>query len=96
MAPDVPYDFVRSIWTSRLPAHIRTILAGQSEGNLDAALQLADLIAEVAPLPTNTSIARTPDIAELLRKIENLSRKEAALSSQVATLSIARTRQQTQ
>jgi len=51
LAPDVPDDFLRSIWSSRLPPHIQTILAGQAEGNLDAASQLADRIAEIAPLP---------------------------------------------
>ena len=87
LAPDVPDDFVRSIWSSRLPPHIQTILAGQSEGNLDAASQLADRIAEVAPLPTTASIAQAPDSAELLQEIEDLSSQVAALSSQVATLS---------
>jgi hypothetical protein len=39
LAPDVPDDFLRSIWSSRLQPHIQTILAGQAEGNLDAASQ---------------------------------------------------------
>ena len=69
LAPDVPEDFLRSIWASRLPPHIQTILAGQAEGNLDAALQLADRIAEVAPLPTTASIAQAPDAAGLLQTI---------------------------
>jgi len=30
LAPDVPDDFVRNIWSSRLPPNIQTILAGQS------------------------------------------------------------------
>ena len=38
LAPDVIDDFVRSIWSSRLSPHIQTILAGQAEGILDAAL----------------------------------------------------------
>ena len=92
----MPDDFVRSIWTSRLPPHIQTILASQSEGNLDVASQLADRIAEVAPLPTTASIARTTDSPELLQRIEDLSRQVAALSSQVATLSSGRTRHRTQ
>jgi len=96
LAPDVPDDFVRSIWFSRLPLHIQAILAGQSEGNLEAASQLADMIAEVAPRPTTASIARAPDSRELLQKIEDLSRQVAALSSQVATLSSGRTRHRTQ
>jgi hypothetical protein len=37
LAPDVPEDFLRSIWSSRLPTHIQTILAGQAEGNPGAA-----------------------------------------------------------
>jgi len=81
LAPDVPDDFLRSIWSSRLPPHIQTILAGQAEGNLDAASQLADRIAEVAPLPITASVAQTPDSASLLQKIEDLSRQVAALSS---------------
>jgi len=96
LAPDVPDDFVRSIWSSRLPPHIQTILAGQAEGNLDAASQLADRIAEVAPLPTTASITRATDSPELLQRIEDLSRQVAALSSQVATLSSGRTRHRTQ
>jgi hypothetical protein len=38
-------------------ALIHTILAGQTEGNLEAVSQLAVWIAEVAPLPTTASIA---------------------------------------
>jgi hypothetical protein len=81
LAPDVLDDFFRSIWSSRLPPHIQTILAGQAEGNLDAASQLADRIAEVAPLPTTASVAQTSDSTSLLQKIEDLSRQVAALSS---------------
>jgi hypothetical protein len=51
LAPDVPDDFLRSFWSSRLPSHIQATLAGQAEGNLDSASQLADRISEVAPSP---------------------------------------------
>jgi hypothetical protein len=81
LSPDVLRDFLRSIWSSRLPPHIQIILAGQAERNLDAASQLADRIAEVAPLPITSSIAQTPECASLLQKIEYLSRQEAVLSS---------------
>ena len=37
LPPDVPDDFLTSIWSSRLPPRIQTILASQAEGNLDAA-----------------------------------------------------------
>jgi hypothetical protein len=81
LAPDVPDDFLRSIWSSRLPPHIQTILAGQAKDNLEYASQLADRIAEVAPLPITASIAQTPESASLLQKVEELSRQVAALSS---------------
>jgi hypothetical protein len=81
MAPDVPDDFLRSIWSSSLPPHIQTILPGQAEGNLNPASQLADRMAEVVALPTTTSIAQAPDTAGLLQKIEDLSRQVAAPTS---------------
>jgi hypothetical protein len=66
LAPDVPDDFTRSIWSSRLPPHIQSILAVQAEGNLDAASQLADRIAEVAPRPTTAAITQAPYSTSLL------------------------------
>jgi hypothetical protein len=41
---EVPDDFLRSIWSSRLPSHIQDILVGQSEDDLDSASKLADRI----------------------------------------------------
>jgi hypothetical protein len=32
LAPDVPDNFLRTIWASRLPPHVQAILAGQTEG----------------------------------------------------------------
>jgi hypothetical protein len=81
LAPDVPDHFLRNIWSSRLPPHIQNILAGQAKGNLDAASNLAARIAEVALLPITASIVQTPDYASLIRKIEDLARQVAALSS---------------
>jgi hypothetical protein len=81
LAPDVPDDFLWSIWSSRLPTHIQTILSGQTEGNLDAASQLADRIAEVAPLPTTASVAQAPDSANLLQRIDELPRQVTVLTS---------------
>ena len=49
LAPDVPDDFLRTIWASRLPPHVQAILAGQTEGSL------ADGICEVAPQPVTAS-----------------------------------------
>jgi len=77
LAPDVPDDFLRTIWATRLPPHVQAILAGQTEGSLDSASHLADRICEVTPLPTTASISlSTPDnTAGLLERIEELSRQ---------------------
>jgi hypothetical protein len=37
VSPDMPDYLLRSIWSSRLPSHLRAILAGQTEGNLETA-----------------------------------------------------------
>jgi hypothetical protein len=49
LAPDVPEDFLCTIWSSRVPPNIQSTLAGQQECNLDAAARCADRISEVAP-----------------------------------------------
>ena len=79
LAPNVPDDFLRTIWASRLPPHVQAILAGQTEGSLDSASHLADRICEVTPLLTTASVFRsTPDsIAGLLEHIEELTRQVA-------------------
>jgi hypothetical protein len=81
LAPDVPDDFLRTIWASRLPQHVQAILAGHTEGSLDSSSHLADRICEVAPLPTTASVSPpTPDNASaLLERIEELSRQVASL-----------------
>jgi hypothetical protein len=81
LAPDVPEDFLRTIWSSRLPPHVKAILAGQTEGSLDSVSHLADKICEVTPQPTTASISpATPDnTTVLLERIEELSRQVASL-----------------
>jgi hypothetical protein len=73
LAPDVPDEFLRSIWTSRLPSQVQAFLAGQTEGSLDSASQLADKICEVFNQSTTASISHaTPDTsAELLGQIRS-------------------------
>jgi hypothetical protein len=44
LAPDVPTEFLRTVWASRLPSHVQAILAGQTDSNLESVAQLADKI----------------------------------------------------
>ena len=61
--------------------HVQAILAGQIEGSLNSASQLADRICKVTPLPTTARISSlTPDsTAGLLEHMEDLSRQVASL-----------------
>lgn len=83
LAPDVPDDFLRTIWTSRLPPHVQAILAGQTEGSLESASRLADRICEVTPLPTTASISTPPpdNTAGLRERIDELARMVASLQT---------------
>jgi hypothetical protein len=45
LAPGAPDNFLRSIWSSRLPSNIPAILAGQHEGSLDATARSVDQLA---------------------------------------------------
>ena len=63
LAPDVPDDFLRTIWASRVPPHVQAILAGQTEGSLDSASHLATEFARLLPcLSQRASPLRRPTI----------------------------------
>jgi hypothetical protein len=49
LVPDVPDDFLHSIWSSWLLPNIRAILSSQPESNLDATAYYADRIIEATP-----------------------------------------------
>jgi hypothetical protein len=50
LAPDIPNDYLRILWTSRPPTNIRTVLAGLPEVELEAAALCADRIMGTFPL----------------------------------------------
>ena len=81
LAPDVLDDFLRIIWTNRLPPHVQAILAGQPNDNLDSVSRKPDKISEVAPSPTTASIITTTSDTTtlLLKRIEDLTQQIAML-----------------
>lgn len=80
--PKVPDDFIKSIWTNRLPKNIQTVLASQSSQSLDQLTELADRISEII-LPSNVtstsssavSAHASSEIAELKKMVEKLTLK---------------------
>jgi hypothetical protein len=79
LAPDVPEDFIYTIWSSWIHPNIQTINAGQQECSLDAAAHCMDRISEVAPQPAPASVGPSPKTT-LLQEIDDLLRQAAALS----------------
>jgi hypothetical protein len=65
----------------RLPTNQQAILAGQPEGNLNAAAHCADRIYQVTPQPLLTSVAPNAGGTTLLQGTKDLSRQAAALST---------------
>lgn len=47
--PQVPNDFLKTIWTSRLPGNIQTVLAAQPNASLEVLADLADRIHDIVP-----------------------------------------------
>lgn len=80
--PEVPTDFLRTIWTSRLPNNIQTIIASQPDSSLEAAADLADKIQDIAPQRPQVVAAASPDV------LSDLVKHVAALTSQIKKLEV--------
>jgi hypothetical protein len=80
--PSVPFDFLHSLWTNRLPPNIQAIMATQERVSLDDVAQLGDKIAEVTPPPCVAHVSSSgEDICTLTSRIDKLPRQVAALST---------------
>jgi hypothetical protein len=77
LAPDIPENYLRILWTSRLSTNIRTILAGMPEVELDASALCADRMMETVSPSTVASTSPGPDYTELLQNIRDLTRRLA-------------------
>ncbi|XP_047543180.1 uncharacterized protein LOC125075510 [Vanessa atalanta] len=101
---EVTDEFLRTIWTSRLPANIQSILAAQPHASLDTLADLADRIHDIVPTPTQhvaatsstnpgssiESLAR--EVAELRRQLQSLTTRDRRPRSLSRTRSRPRSR----
>ena len=78
--PAVPKDFLRTLWSSRLPHNIQTVIATQTDSSLEAVADLADKVHEIAP--SSPQVASTSSNSV----IETMAQQIAALTEQVAAL----------
>lgn len=81
--PSVPEDFIRTIWSNRLPHNIQTVLASQPTHSLEQLADLADRIQELtSPCDVAASSSRglhhshaSDEIAELKKMVQHLTLK---------------------
>ncbi|XP_063821182.1 uncharacterized protein LOC135071320 [Ostrinia nubilalis] len=81
---DIPDDFIRTVWTSRLPTSLQTVIASQPESTLQALADLADKVHDlVPPSPQVASADAVPGslLEKLTKEVSELSRQVKALST---------------
>lgn len=81
---NIPDDFIRTIWSSRLPASLQTVIASQPSSTLEALADLADKVHDL--VPQTAQIASTDAVSS--STLEKLATEVAELSRQVKLLSL--------
>lgn len=88
--PDIPEEFMRTIWTSRLPSSTQSIIASQVKTPLDELAELADKIHDVvAPSPQVAATAAVPVMTEggVASQIAALTQQVQALTTRIDRMS---------
>ncbi|GBP35537.1 Retrovirus-related Pol polyprotein from transposon opus [Eumeta japonica] len=94
--PGVPDDFIRTVWTSRLPSSVQTIIASQSKSTLEEVSELADQIMDVAtPSQQITAVSANPGATSESNQIAALTRQVQALAAKLDRMSRPRKRRTT-
>lgn len=82
--PKVPEDFLKTIWSSRLPSSMQPIVASQTTLSLDALAELADRVHDIAPQVHQVTAASSHStLEELTRQVAELTKQVSALTSNV-------------
>lgn len=83
--PTVPDEFIKTIWTSRLPTALQPIIVSQKTSDLHALADLADSVHEIVPstshVAATSSIAPAHTLETMAQQISELSRQVKALST---------------
>lgn len=95
--PEVPEDFLRTMWASRLPSNIQAIIASQSKATLDEVADLADRIHDITiPGPhvaaASKSVTSADSSADLTSQVAELTRQVQKLTSRIDRMSRPRGR----
>ena len=78
----VTSEFLRTLWTNRLPPNIQAIIATQAQVSFDDVAKLADNISQVKPHPGIPHVSSSgDDICTLTVRIYEPARQAAAIST---------------
>lgn len=91
----IPHDFLRTIWASRLPQNIQTVIASQTESTLEIVAELADKVYEIVPSTPVVASTSSADTSEMLNQIAQLTQQVATLNAEVRSRSRSRSRSST-
>lgn len=81
---EVPEEFLKTIWTSRLPPHVQTAIASQPRSDLNSLADLADAVMDIVhttPIVASTAAANNTNLEIMSRQIAELTRKVEALTT---------------
>lgn len=83
-------DFLRSLWSSRLPTQVQAIIASQTTASLDDIAVLADQIIDVTPCSSFQQVASTSSFEAVFKRMEQsiTARIQNELTQQIAQLSV--------
>ncbi|XP_073961813.1 uncharacterized protein [Choristoneura fumiferana] len=97
--PGLPEDFLRSIWSSRLPQRTQDIIASQLRSSLEDLAELADrlhdVVMSVPPQLAAVSPAHTAPADPLVFQIAELTRRMSAMDAKIDRMSRPKTRAST-
>lgn len=84
---DVTDEFLKTIWTGRLPTNIQTVVASQPELKLESLADIADKVYEIAPMgPPQVASASAHSPYVTSAQFDEMARQISELSMQVAKL----------
>lgn len=90
---DYPDEFIRHLWSSRLPTMLQSIVAFQDNLPLDDVAQMADKVHEVTPSVPAYQVAAASSSGAPTSVLDQLHRKIDALTQRLDAMSTSRGRQ---
>ncbi|XP_048002727.1 uncharacterized protein LOC125239238 [Leguminivora glycinivorella] len=80
--PNIPDEFLLSIWTSRLPSNLQFVIAAKLNDPIEELADLADRVHDVSTPQVAAASAADPQMAVLMRQVSELAEGMKALKSQ--------------